>query len=110
MSLSSVANQAQGSSLPPLNIAMVGHAFMGRAHGNAYRQANRFFDLPRAVVPYVVVGRDQERAEAAAQKLGFLRATTDLDAVLADPDVHVVDVATPNDSHHAIAMAALRAT
>lgn len=109
MSLSSVANQATGSSLPPLNIAMVGHAFMGRAHGNAYRQANRFFELPRAVVPYVVVGRDQDRAEAAAQKLGFLRATTDLDAVLADPDVHVVDVATPNDSHHAIAMAALRA-
>ncbi len=88
---------------------MVGHAFMGRAHGNAYRQANRFFDLPRRIVPAVIVGRDEARAAAAARQLGFERATTDLAAVLADPAIHLVDVATPNDSHHQIAMAALRA-
>ncbi len=108
MSLSSQSNVAVGDQ-PVLAVAMVGHAFMGRAHGNAYRQANRFFDLPMRVVPAVVVGRDQVRAEAAAHKLGFLRATTDLAAVLADPAIHVIDVATPNDSHHAIAMAALAA-
>jgi predicted dehydrogenase len=109
MSLSSQGNTAAGGDLPVLNVAMIGHAFMGRAHGNAWRQANRFFDLPQRVVPAVIVGREQERAAAAAQKLGFLRATTDLDAVLADPSIHVIDIATPNDSHHAIAMAALRA-
>jgi len=87
---------------------MVGHAFMGRAHGNAFRQCNRFFELPADVVPEVVVGRDAARAAAAAAKLGFVRSTTDLDAVLADPSIDVVDVATPNDSHHAITMAALR--
>ena len=97
------------ASRPPLRIAMVGHAFMGRAHGNAYRQANRFFDLPRQIVPAVIVGRDARRAAAAARQLGFERATTDLDAVLADPTIDVVDVATPNDSHHTIAMAALAA-
>lgn len=109
MSLSSQSNAAAGGDLPVLAIAMVGHAFMGRAHGNAWRQANRFFDLPFRIVPAVVVGRDQARAAAAAHKLGFERATTDLDAVLADPAIAVVDVATPNDSHHAIVMAALRA-
>lgn len=88
---------------------MVGHAFMGRAHGNAWRQADHFFDLPLRIVPAVIVGRDQARAEAAAQKLGFARATTDLAAVLADPAIHVIDVATPNDSHHEITMAALAA-
>jgi len=93
---------------PVLNVAMVGHAFMGRAHGNAWRQANHFFDLPRRIVPAVIVGRDAARAAAAAQQLGFLRSTTDLDAVLADPEIHVVDVATPNDSHHRITMAALQ--
>ncbi len=92
-----------------LNVAMIGHAFMGRAHGNAYRQVNHFFDLPLQVVPAVVVGRDLARAAAAAQKLGFQRATTDLAAVLADPEIHLVDVATPNDSHCALATAALRA-
>jgi len=87
---------------------MVGHAFMGRAHGNAYRQANHFFDLPRRIEPAVIVGRDTARTAAAAQQLGFLRATTDLDAVLAAPEIDVVDVATPNDSHHRITMAALQ--
>lgn len=109
MSLSSQANAATGGDLPVLNIAMVGHAFIGRAHGNAYRQAGRFFELPFRIVPAVVVGRDPERAAAAAARLGFDRATTDLDAVLADPGIHVVDVATPNDSHYAITMAALQA-
>ncbi len=94
---------------PVLNVAMVGHAFMGRAHGNAYRQANRFFDLPYEVVPKVIVGRVLERAEAAAMKLGFAEATTDLKATLRRDDIHLVDVATPNDSHHPIAMAALKA-
>jgi predicted dehydrogenase len=107
MSLSSQPHRGSGP-LPELHVAMVGHAFMGRAHGNAYRQANHFFDLPFQIVPAVVVGRDQERAAAAAQRLGFQRATTDLEAVLKDPRIDLVDVATPNDSHYAIATAALR--
>lgn len=111
MSLSSQPNIAAAAvgDLPVLNVALVGHAFMGRAHGNAYRQANHFFDLPVRIVPAVLVGRDAARVGSAAGKLGFPLATTDLAAVLADPQVHLVDVATPNDSHHAIVMAALRA-
>jgi predicted dehydrogenase len=105
----SVPPTAGSAGKPRLAIAMVGHAFMGRAHGNAWRQANRFFDLPYAIEPAVIVGRDLARASAAAAQLGFARATTDLAAVLADPSIDVVDVATPNDSHHDVATAALRA-
>jgi len=94
---------------PELAIAMVGHAFMGRAHSNAMRQAPRFFDLPFDIVMRVVVGRDQERAQAAADRFGFLEASADLDATLARDDIDVVDVATPNDTHHDVTMAALRA-
>src|SRR4030095_3555576 len=100
MSLSPRPQPARTGDKPVLNVAMVGHAFMGRAHGNAYRQANHFFDLPFRVVPAVVVGRGAERAKAAALKLGFHRHSADLAAVLADPEIHLVDVATPNDSHH----------
>ena len=109
MTIASTKNVGSSQKKPVLNVAMVGHAFMGRAHGNAYRQVNRFFDLPFQVVPAVVVGRDAARARAAADKLGFAEATADLDAVLARKDIALVDVATPNDSHHAIAMAALEA-
>ena len=105
----SSSRTAPRTELPELRVAMVGHAFMGRAHGNAYRQVNHFFDLPFRVVPAIVVGRDQGRAEAAAAQLGFAAATTDLDAVLADPTIGLIDVATPNDSHCAIATAALQA-
>jgi predicted dehydrogenase len=106
----SPARSPIGASQPQaLGIAMVGHAFMGRAHGNAFRQANRFFELPYQLQPRVVVGRHLERAEAARDKFGFQEASDDLAAVLERPDVHLVDVATPNDTHHAIALAALRA-
>ena len=92
-----------------LRVAMVGHAFMGRAHANAMRQAGRFFELPFDVELAVVVGRDLARAAAAAAKLGFAEGSRDLDAVLARDDIDLVDVATPNDSHAPVAMAALRA-
>ncbi|MEZ5964014.1 MAG: Gfo/Idh/MocA family oxidoreductase [Planctomycetota bacterium] len=92
-----------------LGIAMVGHAFMGRAHANAIRQANHFFDLPYRLVPRVVVGRDAARAEAVRETLGFEEASADLDAVLARDDVHLVDIATPNDSHCALTLRALAA-
>jgi len=108
-SISATRNAASSSTKPVLNVAMVGHAFMGRAHGNAWRQVNHFFDLPFQVVPKVIVGRALDRAGAAARQLGFAEASADLEATLEREDVHLVDVATPNDSHHRIAMAALAA-
>ncbi len=29
----------------PLRIGLIGYGFMGRAHANAYRKVNAFFDL-----------------------------------------------------------------
>ena len=46
----SKATTGRSSSRPDLGVAMVGHAFMGRAHSNAYRQVNHFFELPYRVV------------------------------------------------------------
>jgi len=99
----------RGGARPEFGIAMIGHAFMGRAHGNAIRQANHFFDLPYRLVPRVVIGRDCSRAEAARTSLGFAEASADLDAVLARDDVDLVDIATPNDSHCTLALRALAA-
>ena len=95
--------------LKTLGVAMIGHAFMGRAHSNAFRQAGRFFDLPIPIARKVVVGREADRVQAAAARYGWLESSTDLDAVLARDDIHVVDIATPNDSHFEIALKALKA-
>ena len=67
---------------PHLRVAMIGHSFMGRAHSQAWRSAPRFFDLPLNPQMSVLVGRDAERTQAAAEKLGWAEAQTDWRAVL----------------------------
>jgi predicted dehydrogenase len=92
-----------------LGIAMVGHAFMGAAHSQAWRVAPRFFDLPVRPVMSVLCGRDADRTRAAADRLGWAEAVTDWKSVLDRDDVHVVDICTPGDTHAEIAVAALDA-
>ncbi len=93
----------------PLRVAMVGHAFMGAAHSHAWRTAPRFFDLPLSPEMAVVVGRDADRAAAAAAKLGWASSATDWREVIARDDVDLVDICTPGDTHAQIAIAALEA-
>ncbi|MBY5163856.1 Gfo/Idh/MocA family oxidoreductase [Nitriliruptoria bacterium AS10] len=88
---------------------MVGHAFMGRTHSHAWRNAPAVFDLPRDPRMVVVAGRDAERTEAAASRLGWAESTTDWRSVLDRDDIDVVDICTPGDSHAEIAIAALEA-
>lgn len=98
------------SSRPALGVAMIGHAFMGAAHSQAWRSAPRFFpDLPCDPVMRVVVGRDGARAAAAAERLGWAESSDDWRAVIARDDVDLVDVCTPGDTHAEIAIAALAA-
>ncbi len=93
----------------PLGVAMVGYAFMGAAHSQAWRTAPRVFDLPVEPAMTVLCGRTASSVEAAAAKLGWAGWTTDWREVLERDDVDVVDVCTPGDSHAEIAIAALEA-
>ena len=92
-----------------LRIGMVGHAFMGRAHSQAWRVVNRFFDLPLVAEMTAVCGHDEQRTAAAAQQLGWQSYETDWHALIERDDIDVVDICTPGDSHAEIAIAALRA-
>ncbi|WOF22519.1 Gfo/Idh/MocA family oxidoreductase [Microbacterium betulae] len=92
-----------------LRVALVGHAFMGRAHAHAWRTAPRFFDLPLDPELTVVVGRSPDRAAAAAAELGAAEWSDDWRAVVARPDIDLVDVCAPGDIHADVAIAALRA-
>jgi predicted dehydrogenase len=92
-----------------LGVAMIGHAFMGAAHSQAWRVAPRFFDLPAQPAMRVVCGRDAGRAAEAAERLGWEESSADWREVIARPDIDVVDICTPGDSHAEIAIAALAA-
>ena len=60
-----------------LRVGMVGYAFMGAAHSQAWRTVNHFFDLPLAARMSVVCGRSPDGVAAAAAKLGWASYTTD---------------------------------
>ena len=92
-----------------IGIGMIGYKFMGKAHSNAYRQVPQFFDT--AVKPRlkVICGRDQAKVERMAQRWGWETAVTDWRRVIDDPDVKIVDICSPNNTHHDIAIAAFEA-
>ena len=94
---------------PNLRIAMIGHGFMGAAHSQAWRVAPRFFDLPFEPRQSVLVGHDQERSAAAAERFGWESFSTDWREVVERDDIDLVDICTPGDSHVDIAIAALGA-
>jgi predicted dehydrogenase len=88
---------------------MVGYAFMGAAHSQAWRSAGRFFALPLEPDLAVLCGRDAAAAGAAARKLGWRSVETDWKQLLRRDDVALVDICTPGDTHAEIATAALDA-
>ena len=88
---------------------MVGYRFMGKAHSNAWRQAPHFFPLKAEVEMHTICGRDPGAVEDARRQLGWQYASTDWKAVVNSPEIDVIDINTPNDSHAEIAIAAARA-
>src|SRR4051794_34512684 len=94
---------------PALRVAMVGYAFMGAAHSQAWRNAHRFFDLPAVPELTVLCGRDASAVESAAARFGWRESATDWREVVSRDDIDVVDVSSPGDTHRDIALAALAA-
>ncbi len=96
-------------SKPTFTVAMIGYQFMGMAHSNAYRQVGRYFDLPCEVRMKTLVGRREDRVRAAADRFGWEGYATDYRAAIDDPEVDIIDIGTPQDSHAEIGIAAAQA-
>ena len=98
-----------GGTARTLRVAMIGHGFMGAAHSQGWRTAQRVFDLPAKTEMAVIVGRDAEGVAQSAAKWGWAESATDWREVIARDDIDIVDIVTPGDSHAEIAIAALDA-
>lgn len=91
-----------------LGVAMIGYAFMGKAHSNAWRNVASFFEVP-AFEQKVLVGRDAGQVAEAADKYGWAESATDWRSVIARDDIDIVDICAPGWMHADVAIAALEA-
>ena len=89
---------------------MLGYAFMGKAHTNAYRTLG-YMTWPPPLVPDLVAigGRNESAVEEAAERYGFASPVTDWRAIVADDRIGVFDNLAPNNLHAEPTIAAAEA-
>ena len=92
-----------------LNVAMIGYGFMGRTHSNAYCKVNHFFDLEYEPVLRAACARKQDKLAAFAENWGWETTETDWRKLIERDDIDLVDIGSPNNTHHDIAIAAAEA-
>jgi predicted dehydrogenase len=93
-----------------IGIGVIGMGWMGVQHSRSYRQIAERFPESNVQARLVVCADDVEaRAREARERLGFERYVTDWRAVMADPHVEVVNIASPNFLHREMAQAAAAA-
>ena len=87
----------------------MGTGFMGRTHSNAYHQVRRFFPQEAGAELVAVCSRDEAKARDFAAQWGFRSHETDWRKLVGRDDIDLIDIASPNDTHAEIAVAAAKA-
>src|SRR3954454_15309192 len=83
-----------------IGVGMLGYAFMGKAHANAYKTL-AYMTWPPPLVPELVAiaGRDEEAVAEAARRSGFASHVTDWRELIADDRIGLFDNGGPNPLH-----------
>ena len=99
-----------GEEVKPIGVGMLGYAFMGKAHSNAYKTL-AYMTWPPPLMPQLVAiaGRNEEAVSEAARRYGFAEYKTDWKALVADDRVQLFDNAGPNNLHAEPTIAAAEA-
>ncbi|MBW7885950.1 MAG: Gfo/Idh/MocA family oxidoreductase [Caldilineaceae bacterium] len=96
--------------IPEIGVGMLGYAFMGKAHSNAFKKLPYMIYPPPAVPKLVAIcGRNEAAARAAAQRFGYATYYTDWHQLLDDEQVQLFDNGGPNDAHAGPSIAAAQA-
>src|SRR5581483_5113398 len=93
-----------------IGVGMLGYAFMGKAHSNAFRKL-AYMTWPPPLLPSLrtIAGRNEDAVREAAERYGYERWTTDWRELVADPEVGLFDNGGPNSLHAEPTIAAARA-
>ena len=110
MSAFSTQGDARGGEVAGIGIGMLGYAFMGKAHANAYKKI-AYMTWPPPLMPQLVsiAGRDEAAVSAAARRYGFAGHVTDWRELVADERVQLFDNSGPNNLHAEPTIAAAEA-
>src|SRR6185312_452924 len=92
-----------------LRVGMIGYGFMGRTHSNAYKRLNDFFPVQHRPVLKAVCARNPEKARQFADNWGYERVESDWRKLVEAPDIDLIDIGSPNDTHKEVALAAAKA-
>ena len=96
----SMAVDAAAEDLPEIGVGMLGYAFMGKAHANAFRTIPYMMYPPPAIPKMVAVcGRNEAAVAAAAGRFGYEGYYTDWRDMLENDDIQLFDNGGPNDAH-----------
>jgi len=102
--------KSKEAKMKKLNVGLIGAGFMGKAHSLAYVAMPMFFwPAPAIPVRKTIVDVSDAIAAEAAQRFGFEKSTSDWRSVVEDPEIDIIDIATPNHLHAEIAIAAAAA-
>src|SRR4028119_1019681 len=92
-----------------VGIGLIGYAFMGKTHSNAYRQVAHFFDPDVKPVLRAICGRNEANVQKAAASLGWESYETDYRRLIERDDIDIIDVSSPGNEHMPMAIAAAQA-
>ena len=95
-----MAGARAGGEIPEIGVGMLGYAFMGKAHTNAFKKIPYMMYPPPAIPRLVAIcGRNEEAVAEAARRYGYARYYTDWHKMLEDEEVQLFDNGGPNDTH-----------
>jgi predicted dehydrogenase len=105
-----MGSSSAAGDIPEIGVGMLGYAFMGKAHSNAYRKI-AYMTWPPPLMPRLVAicGRNEQAVAEAARRYGYERAATDWRSLVEDDRVRLFDNGGPNDLHAEPTMAAAEA-
>jgi predicted dehydrogenase len=96
------------TAMKKLNVALIGYKFMGKAHSYALMACPFFFKNGIEPVRKIIVGRHEAPLKQAASDFGWEEISTDWRAVVKRPDIDVIDIASPPNTHAEIILEAAR--
>ncbi|MCO6452606.1 MAG: Gfo/Idh/MocA family oxidoreductase [Caldilineales bacterium] len=97
-----MAGAASEGEVPEIGVGMLGYAFMGKAHSNAFKKIPYMMYPPPAIPALAAIsGRNEAAVAEAAKRFGYAKYYTDWREMIEDPAVQLLDNGGPNNLHAA---------